>query len=40
MSLVEALAIYADIRARVLRGAAAWLCLYAFLAVGSIMSGL
>ena len=40
MSLTEALAIYADMRARVLRCATAWLCLYAFLTVGSIVSSL
>jgi hypothetical protein len=40
MSLTDGLTIYADMRARVLRGATAWLCLYAFLTIGSIVSSL
>ena len=39
-SLTEALVIYADMRAHVLSCAPAWLCLYAFLTVGSIVSSL
>jgi hypothetical protein len=34
------LSIPADMRACVMPGAAAWLCLYAFLTVGSIVSSL
>jgi hypothetical protein len=39
-NLMEALTVCADMRARVLRCATAWLCLYAFLTVGSIVSSL
>ncbi len=39
-SVTEALNISADMSDRVRRCATAWLCVYAFLTVGSIMSSL